>query len=154
MSKTGYLHCGPHEIVELWSSLHAEHLLGTVVRREAAPTTVVDLLAHDALPPYETSPNLVDAVASVPALHDGVPRCVALAMSAHKLAIFAGRGAQHSHRVAFDPLAERCQDAAAPGVTVNPALITDVSELFAAAAAAHAIKAFVDRCLRAYDTRR
>ena len=53
----------------------------------------------------------------------------------------------YSHRVALDPLAAQFYDAAARGVTVNPALSSDVSELFGGVAApAHAIKAFVERC--------
>ena len=64
----------------------------------------------------------MDPVASVPALHDGVQRCVALAMSAYELTIFFGLGAHYSYRVAFDPLAEQFDNAAAPEVTVDPAL--------------------------------
>ena len=43
-------------------------------------------------------------------------------MSAYELTIFLGLGAHYSYRVAFDPLAEQFDNAAAPEVTVDPAL--------------------------------
>ena len=50
MSTTGYFPGGPHAMVEFWSSLYAGHSPGTIVRREEAPTSIVDVVARGALP--------------------------------------------------------------------------------------------------------